>query len=46
MSSSSENRPSSLARTTAIAATGLLMDAAWNSVFASTGAPAATSAIP
>jgi hypothetical protein len=40
------NNPSCTARSTAIAATGLLIDAAWNLVSVLTGAPVATSAIP
>jgi hypothetical protein len=46
MSVSSVNRPSCTARNTPIAATGLLIDAAWNTVPVSTGAPVTTSAIP
>lgn len=46
MSSSSVKRPSCTARSTAIAATGLLIDAAWNTVSVSTGAPVSTSAMP
>jgi len=46
MSWSSEKRPSWTARTTAIAATGLLIDAAWNSVLVSTALPVSTSATP
>jgi len=46
MSSSRENFPSSTAFRTAIAATGLLIDAAWNTVSGVTGAPVSTSATP
>jgi hypothetical protein len=46
MSVSRVNRPSCTARNTAIAATGLLIDAAWNIVSVFSGAPVAMSAIP
>jgi hypothetical protein len=46
MSSSRENSPSCTARNTPMAATGLLIDAAWNTVPVSTGAPVTTSAVP
>ncbi len=45
-SSSSENFPSCTARRTPIAATGLLIDAAWKIVSVSAGAPVVTSATP
>jgi hypothetical protein len=46
MSASRGRRPSCTARRTIIAVTGLLMEAAWNSVVATTGRPVSTSAVP
>ena len=46
MSSSSSRSPSCTARRTAIADTGLLIDAAWKSVSGSAGAPLDSSATP
>ncbi len=45
-SSSSDNRPSPTRRSAARAATGLLIDAAWNSVCGVTAAPAPASTTP
>ena len=46
MSASIENLPSWASRRAAIAATGLLIEAAWNGVFTSTARPVSTSATP
>ncbi len=46
MSSSRPKTPSCTARRTAMADTGLLIDAAWNSVVSLASRPAATSAMP
>ena len=46
MSGVDRERPSCASRSAAIAVTGLLMDAAWKSVFTSPARPVSTSATP